>query len=158
MITVAAMAVFSSVASAKPEGGKGKKGKGARSLPDFIVTAYDSDGDGALGETERKAFRADVEARRSEMKAQYDTDGDGELNKTEREAVKNKKHADALAKYDGDSSGSLDETERKAMVEDLKANDPLAALAFIRHHGKSGEAGRGKKKGGKKGLKGKKES
>ncbi len=152
LITLGTLLALTLGVSAKPGGGKKRGEKGAkakRALPDFIVTAYDTDGDGELSRAERGQLRSKMEERRNAMRAEFDTDGDGSLSAAEKEKLKAQKRTQALAKYDADASGSLEKEERKTMIDDLKASDPVAALALMRHHkaGKVGKAGRGGTKG-----------
>jgi len=46
---------------------------------------HDTDGDGKISDTERKAAK---EKRRAKMVERFDSDGDGELNDSERQSAK----------------------------------------------------------------------
>ena len=93
---------------------------------------YDTDGDGALSDTEKEAMKAaikaEMETKKAEMLAKYDTDGDGSLSDTEKtamhEAIKaerDARKAELLTKYDADGDGSLSDTEKATMKEAMKA-------------------------------------
>lgn len=148
-ITVSTLFALTLGVSAKAGGGKKRGEKGAKAnrvLPEFIVTAYDSNGDGSLDRAERGQLRAKLEERRKSIRAQFDADADGSLSAPEKEALRVQKKAQMLEKYDADASGSLEKGERKAMIDDLKVNDPIAALALMRH-GKARKGDRVRAKG-----------
>lgn len=64
-----------------------------KSLPAAIMRKYDVDQDGLLSDSEKAAWKADVQRGRAEAQAKrlekYDANGDGKLDKTEKaEAAK----------------------------------------------------------------------
>jgi hypothetical protein len=106
-----------------------------------VIEEFDSDGDGRLSETERKAAREARGAGRG-MIEKFDTDGDGVLSTEERKAFNESDHgkrrAEAIAKYDTDGNGKLSDDERKA-----------ARTSFGKEHGKGfGRGGHPPKGGG----------
>jgi len=92
---------------------------------------YDTDGDGALSDSEREtmqaAIKAEMETKKAEMLTKYDTDGDGKLSETEKKAMHEARKAEMEAKkaameakYDADGNGTLSDTEKQAMHEARK--------------------------------------
>ena len=79
--------------------------------PAEVIAKFDTDGDGKLDETERKAAmearKAEMKAHHEEMLAKYDTDKDGKLSKEERKVA-------MIAQFDADGDGVLNETEKAA--------------------------------------------
>jgi hypothetical protein len=57
--------------------------------------AADTNGDGAIDESEWAAIRAKIEARRAE----FDANGDGRLDEAEREALRKSHRAEPGAKF-----------------------------------------------------------
>lgn len=117
------------------------RGERQRPSREEILNRYDTDGDGALSETERQAMHEDRDGRRGgpppdmppreELISQFDTDGDGKLNEAERSAMRasmEKQHEERRAerearrqermeRFDADGDGTLNEDERQAMRE-----------------------------------------
>lgn len=104
-----------------------------RELKFDLPTEFDTDGDGVISESERKAadehFRAEREARRQQwLLEQYDKDGDGvlsaeelaqqEQDRQDRETRRAERAAEreqkALAAYDSDGDGVLSDEEKQA--------------------------------------------
>lgn len=111
-----------SFAIAQDEDGKG--GRRAQAIKKF-----DTDGDGKLSETERKAARASMQkSMKARVLAKYDTDKDGKLSDEEKAEVKKamqERKANAIAKYDTDGDGELSDEEktaaRKAVMKERSA-------------------------------------
>ena len=122
--TTLALALAGSIAAA-PEGGDGPKPeRERRGPPPEILEKFDTNGDGKLDETERKAAmqarREQAGQRREKMLEKFDTNGDGKLDESEREAMKKEmeaKRKEILDKYDTDGDGKLSPEERQAAID-----------------------------------------
>ncbi|OGK05261.1 MAG: hypothetical protein A2W80_07030 [Candidatus Riflebacteria bacterium GWC2_50_8] len=94
-----------------------------------MLAKYDTDGDGALSDTEKTAMhtamKAEMEAKKAEMLAKFDADGDGSLSDTERQAMQTARKAEMeakmLEKFDTDGDGTLSDTEKAAMEKNRPA-------------------------------------
>lgn len=127
-----------SAEDAKPE----RKGPGPHHrMPPAVLEEFDKNDDGKLDETERKAAREAMQARREAARKrvleEFDANQDGELDeaerKTMREAAEAKRKA-LLEKYDADQDGKLDRDELKTARE---AGEEIP----MRPHGPKGPRG-----------------
>lgn len=91
---------------------------------ELLVSAYDSDGSGALEASELDRVKADLEARcenrRAELLERFDVNGDGSLDEGEREAAREAlherfaaRHAARLERFDRNGDGRLGPLERR---------------------------------------------
>lgn len=115
--------------------GRHHGGDRMREMHTRAIERFDTDGDGALSETERAtahgAFAeehpeaaARAEKMRARFMARWDTDGDGAMSDAEREAFRGharaereRFHADMLRRFDADGDGALSDAERREARE-----------------------------------------
>lgn len=147
-ITLAALVGSCTIATAQERPERPQRPERAeRPIPAAALKEYDKDGDGKLSEDERKAMRADMQAKAAERRAEalkkYDTDGDGKLSEDERKAMRDDMLAGReamLEKYDANKNGKLDPEEVKAARE---AGEKLPWIGPGRDGGRvRGEGGR----------------
>ncbi len=120
-------------------GQRGDRGDGRAAWRQRLIQRYDADGDGELGEAERREMRRDWNQRRTLMRvplpdtqrdalrAEADTDGDGELSRSERRAIRDRymqvvrtHHQTLIKRYDLDADGKLSEEEMDKLREDQR--------------------------------------
>ena len=162
------MALIGAASLAQAEQGQGK-GKGdGRKMPPEMMEKFDTDGDGQLNDTEKKAMRDEMMAKREEMTEKFDTDGDGKLNEEERAAMfeATGKEAPQGRKGQGGPEGKsgkgqrMSPEQREKMLEEFdadgdgKLNEAERATAretMEERHGERPEGGEGKKGKGSQG-------
>jgi hypothetical protein len=127
------------------------EGKRHHPLPPAVLEKFDADKDGKLDEEERKAARAEMQAKREEarkkMLEEFDANDDGKLDEAERkaahEAMKAKRAA-LVEKYDSDGDGKLSREEIKA-ARDAGEEFPVHPMG---PPGRKGPHGEGRKRPG----------
>ena len=87
--------------------------KGKRPGREQIMKKYDTDGNGELSETERAAFRSDMEKRRANRPAPSSEEGADRPDRPNRKKV--------MEQFDADGDGELNKQERKKMRKALEA-------------------------------------
>lgn len=107
-----------------------------------VIQKYDTNKDGQLSDQEKTALKADMQAKRQQMKQQmltkFDTNKDGKIDDAERAAAKDARQTERFQKLDTDGNGQLSLSEFKAG-----------------HQGKQGRFGRMHgHRGGHRGMKG----
>ncbi len=110
-------------------------------VPPEVLKKFDTNGDGKLDETERKAMYVAIKA---EMLKKFDTNGDGKLDEAERQAMQTEieaRHKALLDKYDANKNGKLDPEEIQAARAAGEKIPPMFG------HGPWGPGGHGKPEG-----------
>lgn len=153
-IAIALAAITGATAqNEKPEGrrpGQGP-GPGGREIPPAVLEKFDADKDGKLDEEERKAARAEMQAKREEarkkMLEEFDANDDGKLDEAEKKAMHEAmkaKRAALVEKYDSDGDGKLSREEIKA-ARDAGEEVPMHPMG---PGGRKGPHGEGRKRPG----------
>lgn len=133
--TITTLAILAFTPLCFAQGGEKERKGSKKALPSHIIEKYDTDGDGALNETERAAAKEAREARMAEMKQvrdSYDVDGNGELDEAEKEAFKAHVKEKMIERFDADGDGALNA-------------DELAKAEEARRHLKHKKGKKGKK-------------
>lgn len=100
---------------------------------------WDTNGDGTITAEEKAQHRAEMKAKRMEMRKQmllkFDTNRDGQLDQAERQAMHEARTAEAFKRLDADGNGQISLAEFKQ------------GKKFFKHHrgGKFGKRGSGLK-------------
>ena len=144
LLTLAALIGTCSFASAadKPKHPDGP-GPG-HEVPPEVLKKFDTNGDGKLDETERKAMYEDMKA---EMLKKFDKDGDGKLSEDERKAMRADMEAhrkELLEKYDANKNGKFDPEEIQAA---RAAGEKMPPMFGHGPGGPDGPGGHGKPEG-----------